>query len=126
MTASTCAAKDGLSTSRSPELTNRHVTIYGQQEVVKDLIAARLDRGGELHFEVVNVAVHDFDTRRPRITCTLGGSAHELGWDFIAGCDGFMASAARRFPTAFSRGTSSCIPSSERGSSPKPLRPPTS
>src|SRR3954454_21086960 len=32
-------------------LTGRHLTVYGQQEVVKDLIAAWLERGGELHFE---------------------------------------------------------------------------
>src|SRR5215212_2162113 len=42
-------------------LTGRHITIYGQQEVVKDLIAARLKRGGTLLFEVADVAVHDVD-----------------------------------------------------------------
>ena len=40
------------------ELTGRRITIYGQQELVKDLIAARLQRGGALHFEVSRVAVH--------------------------------------------------------------------
>ena len=52
-TASTCAARDAPSTSTITELTGRHITIYGQQEVVKDLIAALLERGGELRFEVV-------------------------------------------------------------------------
>jgi p-hydroxybenzoate 3-monooxygenase len=70
-------------------LTGRQVTIYGQQEVVKDLIAAFLDRGGELHFEVADVAVHDIESERPRITYTRGGEAHELDCDFIGGCDGF-------------------------------------
>src|SRR4051812_7834234 len=55
------------------ELTGRHVTIYGQQEVVKDLIAARLASGGALHFEVADVAVHDLDGDRPRITYTHQG-----------------------------------------------------
>src|SRR3954454_23943169 len=45
--------------------TARHVTIYEQQEVVKALIAALLHRGGELHFEVSDVKVHDIDSERP-------------------------------------------------------------
>jgi p-hydroxybenzoate 3-monooxygenase len=71
------------------ELTGRHVTIYGQQEVVKDLIAARLERGGELRFEVSDVAVHDIDTDRPRITYIYEGAPQELACDVVAGCDGF-------------------------------------
>src|SRR3954470_8849737 len=71
------------------ELTGRHVTIYGQQEVVKDLIAARLERGGELRFEVSGVAVHDVDSDAPRITYEHEGPRHELRCDVIAGCDGF-------------------------------------
>jgi p-hydroxybenzoate 3-monooxygenase len=67
------------------ELTGRDITIYGQQEVVKDLIAAWLARGGDLRFEVGDVAVHDLDGPAPRIT--FGGE--ELRCDFIAGCDGF-------------------------------------
>ena len=71
------------------ELTGRHVTVYGQQEVVKDLIAARLERGGALHFEVTDVALHDLDGGRPRITYTHEDRAHELECDVVAGCDGF-------------------------------------
>jgi p-hydroxybenzoate 3-monooxygenase len=66
-------------------LTGRKITIYGQQEVVKDEIAALLDRGIPIHFEVEDVAVHALDSERPRIT--YGGK--ELECDFIAGCDGF-------------------------------------
>jgi p-hydroxybenzoate 3-monooxygenase len=71
------------------KLTGRHVTIYGQQEVVKDMVAAWLDRGGELRFEVTDTAVHDIDGDRPRITYDWEGTSHELECDFIAGCDGF-------------------------------------
>jgi p-hydroxybenzoate 3-monooxygenase len=72
------------------KLTGRHVTIYGQQEVVKDLVAAWLERGGELHLEVSDVAVHDIDGEQPRITYTsVDGESHELDCDFIGGCDGF-------------------------------------
>jgi p-hydroxybenzoate 3-monooxygenase len=71
------------------ELTGRHVTIYAQQEVVKDLLAALLERAGTVRFEVSDVAVHDFQTDRPRITWTVDGGEDELDCDFIAGCDGF-------------------------------------
>ncbi|HEY4095106.1 MAG TPA: 4-hydroxybenzoate 3-monooxygenase [Baekduia sp.] len=67
----------------------RAIWIYGQQEVVKDLIAVREAAGAPLHFEVSDVAVHDVDTDRPRITYMSDGRAQELACDVIAGCDGF-------------------------------------
>jgi p-hydroxybenzoate 3-monooxygenase len=70
-------------------LTGRHITIYGQQEVVKDLIAALLDRGADVRFEVSDVALHDLDSDTPRITFTHGDNEDELVCDAIAGCDGF-------------------------------------
>jgi p-hydroxybenzoate 3-monooxygenase len=71
------------------DLTGRFLTIYGQQEVVKDLIAARSERGGTLRFEVGDVAVHELQAERPRITYVHEGAQHELECDVIAGCDGF-------------------------------------
>jgi p-hydroxybenzoate 3-monooxygenase len=72
------------------ELTGgRAITVYGQQEVVKDLIAARLDAGGELRFEVEDVSLHDLDGERPAIRFVHGGADHELRCDVVAGCDGF-------------------------------------
>jgi p-hydroxybenzoate 3-monooxygenase len=71
------------------DLTGRFVTVYGQQEVVKDLIAARVERGGDLHFEVSDVAVHGLDGERPRMTYAHDGERHEVVCDVIAGCDGF-------------------------------------
>jgi p-hydroxybenzoate 3-monooxygenase len=70
-------------------LTGRKITIYGQQEVVKDEVAALLERGVPVRFEVEDVAVHDLESERPRITFTDGGAEQELVCDFIAGCDGF-------------------------------------
>ncbi len=75
------------------ELTGRVVTIYGQQEVVKDLIAARLAAGTHrgsppILFEVEDAAVHDV-TGNPRITFRHGGEDHAIECDFIGGCDGF-------------------------------------
>jgi len=71
------------------ELTGRTVMIYGQQEVVRDLIAARLAAQQPLYFEVESLSVHDFDTESPRVRFRTGGEQHTLECDFIAGCDGF-------------------------------------
>jgi p-hydroxybenzoate 3-monooxygenase len=72
------------------ELTNgRAITVYGQQEVVKDLIAARVQAGGDLRFEVDDVALHDLETQGPSIRFRHEGAEHELRCDVIAGCDGF-------------------------------------
>jgi p-hydroxybenzoate 3-monooxygenase len=68
----------------------RAIWIYGQQEVVKDLIAAREATGAPLHFEVSDVTVHDVDGDAPSITYkTVDGVAETLECDVIAGCDGF-------------------------------------
>jgi len=71
------------------KLTGRHITIYGQQEVVKDLTNALLENQVPVHFEVNNVALHDIDTDQPKITYEHRGQQHELTCDAIAGCDGF-------------------------------------
>jgi p-hydroxybenzoate 3-monooxygenase len=73
-----------------PALTGgRRITVYGQQEVVKDLIAARLRTGRPLHFEVSDVAVDDFQSESPVVRYRQNGEAVELRCDVIAGCDGF-------------------------------------
>jgi p-hydroxybenzoate 3-monooxygenase len=71
------------------KLIGKRVTIYGQQEVVKDLIARRLADGGEIHFEVADTSVHDFTTAQPKIRFRHQGNAQEIDCDLIAGCDGF-------------------------------------
>ncbi len=71
------------------ELTGgRAITVYGQQEVVKDLIAARLAAGGRILFEVADVSLIDLQTSTPRICFRHGGEVRELTCDVIAGCDG--------------------------------------
>jgi len=71
------------------DLTGRKITIYGQQEVVRDEVAALLDRGVPIHFEASDVAVHDLESAAPRITYAHAGETHEIACDFVAGCDGF-------------------------------------
>ena len=73
-----------------PSLTGgRRITVYGQQEVVRDLIAARLETGRPLLFEVSNVGVDGFESDSPVVRFRQRGEDVELGCDFIAGCDGF-------------------------------------
>jgi p-hydroxybenzoate 3-monooxygenase len=76
----------------------RGIVIYGQTEVVKDLIAARLDAGAPLLFEVGDVSIHDLETTLPRIRFTTDGAQQELECDVIAGCDGFHGVCRPRIP----------------------------
>ena len=90
------------------ELTGgRAITVYGQQEVVKDLIAARLAAGGQICFEAADVSVHNIDTAQPRVRLRWQGAEHEIECDVIAGCDGFHGVCRPSIPdgvlTEFSR-----------------------
>ena len=67
----------------------RSITVYGQQEVVKDLIRARIDAGREIMFEVSDVTVADIDSSAPKVMFDRDGEKIELVCDIIAGCDGF-------------------------------------
>ena len=71
------------------KLVDKRVTIYGQQEVVKDLVAQRLADDAPLLFEVDGVSVHDLTGERPKIKFTHEGRPQEIDCDFVAGCDGF-------------------------------------
>jgi len=82
------------------ELTDgKAITIYGQQEVVKDLIDARLGAGGAVYFEIDDVAVEAIDTPSPRIRFTNHGERIDLGCDYVAGCDGFHGICRHAIPT---------------------------
>ncbi len=75
------------------ELTRgRCITVYGQQEVIKDLVQARLNACGQIIFEVEDVSISGFasaDLQRPEIRFRKDGERREITCDFIAGCDGF-------------------------------------
>jgi p-hydroxybenzoate 3-monooxygenase len=64
------------------------ITIYGQQEVVKDLIRARLEADGKVLFEAGAESVEDLDTESPKIRFLQDGEQEEISCDYIAGCDG--------------------------------------
>jgi p-hydroxybenzoate 3-monooxygenase len=72
------------------ELTGgRCITVYGQQEVIKDLVKTRLDAGAQIIFDVEDVSIHDFDSAKPAIRFRKDGAEQKMDCDFIAGCDGF-------------------------------------
>jgi p-hydroxybenzoate 3-monooxygenase len=89
------------------QLTGKSIVIYGQTEVVKDLIETRLESGLPLLFEVADVSVSDLGTRLPRLAFTHDGTSQELECDVIAGCDGFHGVCRPSIPagvlTGFSR-----------------------
>jgi p-hydroxybenzoate 3-monooxygenase len=85
------------------DLTGRAVTVYGQQELVKDLVEHRLAAGGDLRFEAEDVVVHDHATDAPRVTFRRGGLEHELGCDIVAGCDGFHGMCRETIPAGLRR-----------------------
>ena len=67
----------------------RAITVYAQQEVVKDLIDARLAAGGQILFGVEDVSISGCTTPTPTVRYRKDGAADEIACDFIAGCDGF-------------------------------------
>jgi p-hydroxybenzoate 3-monooxygenase len=71
------------------ELTGWTTCMYGQQEVVKDLIRARERAGGQLYFGVDDAEPLDVAGDAPRLTCTVAGEPVEIRADYITGCDGF-------------------------------------
>ncbi len=83
------------------ELTNgRAITLYPQHEVLRGLIAARLNQGGPILFNVQDVQVFDVSSAHPRLQCAHEQKQMELQCDFIAGCDGFHGMSRASFPEA--------------------------
>lgn len=68
----------------------REIVLYGQHEVVKDLINARLDADARIVFEAEAVGLHDLlELQKPTIRYRQDGEDHELRCEFVAGCDGY-------------------------------------
>ncbi|MGB7205089.1 MAG: 4-hydroxybenzoate 3-monooxygenase [Anderseniella sp.] len=79
-------------------LTDKTVTVYGQTEVTRDLIKARLQAGAELVFEAKDVTPVDVTSANPSVRYSVDGKVHELKCDFIAGCDGFHGVSRQTIP----------------------------
>jgi p-hydroxybenzoate 3-monooxygenase len=81
----------------------RAITIYPQHEVLKDLLAARLDACGNILFEVETTSLHDLETPAPRVRFRRDGRSDELTCDFVAGCDGGHGVALAAIPAGMRR-----------------------
>lgn len=79
-------------------LTGKHVIIYGQTQVQKDLYDAIDEAGMRLIDEAENVDLHGIETDSPSITFTRHGETHEIACDYIAGCDGAHSSTREHIP----------------------------
>jgi p-hydroxybenzoate 3-monooxygenase len=79
-------------------LTGKTVTVYGQTEVTRDLIEARLAAGGQIIFEASDATPLDITSDKPRVMYTHDGKTHEIACDFVAGCDGFHGVSRQTIP----------------------------
>lgn len=80
------------------ELTGKTVTVYGQQEVVKDIITARRAVDGKVFFEVDEVSVTGTTGDSPLLRAVIDGRPTEIECDFVAGCDGFHGICREAIP----------------------------
>jgi len=85
------------------QLVNASVVVYGQTEVTRDLYAARERAGGQIEFEVENVAIHGADGDAPFVTYDVNGQARRIDCDFVAGCDGFHGVSRQAIPLTVRR-----------------------
>ncbi|HEU4960706.1 MAG TPA: 4-hydroxybenzoate 3-monooxygenase [Sphingomonas sp.] len=84
-------------------LTGRHVTVYGQTELTRDLMEAAPDRDLQIVFEAKDVTLHDLESVRPSLNYVKDGVSHRIEADFIAGCDGFHGPSRKSIPKAVAR-----------------------
>jgi len=82
------------------KLTGKHVTVYGQTEVTRDLMHAREAAGLETVYEAEHVTPHGFDGTKPSVSYVKDGATHTIECDFIAGCDGFHGVCRQSVPAA--------------------------
>lgn len=79
-------------------LTGRATRVYGQQEVIKDLVAAHLAESRPLLFECTDVTLTDIDIAQPKIRFRHDGTDQQIECDYIAGCDGYHGVSRRSIP----------------------------
>lgn len=80
------------------DLVGKSVMIYAQQEIVKDLVAARLGYNAPLFFEVDDVALDGLESDHPEVSFTHEGQRQVIECDFVAGCDGFYGVSRPSIP----------------------------
>ncbi|MEJ8476047.1 4-hydroxybenzoate 3-monooxygenase [Roseibium algae] len=76
----------------------KHVMVYGQTEVTRDLMDAHTARGAKVIYETGKVTPLDFDTDHPKVTYEKDGLTREISCDFICGCDGYHGASRAAVP----------------------------
>jgi p-hydroxybenzoate 3-monooxygenase len=79
-------------------LTGKVVTIYGQAEIQKDLMAAHEAAESNVVYEAEDVSLHGIATDKPRLRYHKAGEGQEISCDFIAGCDGYHGVSRQAIP----------------------------
>ena len=74
------------------------VTIYGQTEVTRDLMAARLKSGATTLYSVPDVELHELKSDSPYVTFTYNGENVRLDCAYVAGCDGYHGISRKSIP----------------------------
>jgi p-hydroxybenzoate 3-monooxygenase len=74
------------------------VTVYGQQEVMRDLFDAAETQDLSIVWQAEDVALADVDTDHPVVTWHKGGVAQRLDCDFVVGCDGYHGVSRQAIP----------------------------
>ena len=91
-------------------LVGHSVMVYGQHEVVRDLIVARQATGAPLLFDCADVAMEGYEANSPAVRYVRDGQAHTLACDLIAGCDGFHGVCRPSLPQGAWRGFDRAYP----------------
>jgi p-hydroxybenzoate 3-monooxygenase len=84
-------------------LTGKHVTVYGQTEITRDLIDAAPARGLTIIWEAADVALHDIESGAPFLTYAKDGTEQRVDAHFVAGCDGSYGPSRRAIPASIGR-----------------------
>jgi p-hydroxybenzoate 3-monooxygenase len=74
------------------------VTVYGQQEVMRDLFEAAEECGLSIVWNASNVALHDLEGARPSVSWTADGCEQRLDCDYVVGCDGYHGVSRSAIP----------------------------
>jgi p-hydroxybenzoate 3-monooxygenase len=79
-------------------LTGKHVTVYGQTEVTRDLMDAAPERGLEIIYDAADVALHNIEGEAPFVTYRKNGMSQRVDARFLAGCDGYHGPSRQAIP----------------------------
>ena len=85
------------------ELVGSRVMVYGQTEITKDLMDASDERGLQVVYEALDVALHDIEGDAPWVTYSKDGGEHRVDCRIIVGCDGFHGPSRKAVPASVGR-----------------------